>query len=238
MAIRRAIHTEMPPRHRSRSTQVRSGAHPCPASGFLGSPGALSRPNSVPRRNPGSLNATDCGHVGAFRLTFSTVSGPPNPPHFTSSDRLQVSVGSSGGRLRFHPRCRALPNLLAQPLAGPEELPGTGVSSVLDLDGDRCSPWCTSIVAKYDSEVGGRRLGIGSRYRHRSRRVSTRAGDFEGPGALRRNEPGKPTIEGGVDVRCGVAVLGAVASGANSIIGVNTVLVRDVPESSVVRGGW
>jgi len=56
-------------------------------------------------------------------------------------------------------------------------------------------------------------------------------------GLVRRGDRGdKPTIGDGVDIGCGVAILGPVHVGDGSIIGANTVVVRDVPEQTVVVG--
>jgi serine O-acetyltransferase len=56
-------------------------------------------------------------------------------------------------------------------------------------------------------------------------------------GIVRRNELEMlPTIEDRVEVGCGAAILGAVRVGHDSIIGANTVIVRDVPPYAVVVG--
>lgn len=56
-------------------------------------------------------------------------------------------------------------------------------------------------------------------------------------GVVRRSQrSGKPIIEDGADIGCGVAILGPVRVGRDSIIGANTVVVRDVPPASVVVG--
>lgn len=56
-------------------------------------------------------------------------------------------------------------------------------------------------------------------------------------GVVRRDQPyGKPVIEDGVDIGCGVAILGPVRIGRDTTIGANTVVVRDVPPGSVVVG--
>lgn len=56
-------------------------------------------------------------------------------------------------------------------------------------------------------------------------------------GVARRSQRfGKPVIEDGADIGCGVAILGPVCVGRDSIIGANTVIVRDVPPASVVVG--
>ncbi|HEX7009531.1 MAG TPA: serine acetyltransferase [Phycisphaeraceae bacterium] len=47
---------------------------------------------------------------------------------------------------------------------------------------------------------------------------------------------GKPIIEDRVDIGCGVAILGDVRIGHDSIIGANAVVVRDVPPCSIVVG--
>lgn len=47
---------------------------------------------------------------------------------------------------------------------------------------------------------------------------------------------GKPMIEDRVDIGCGVAILGHVRIGHDSVIGANAVVVRDVPPYSVVVG--
>lgn len=46
----------------------------------------------------------------------------------------------------------------------------------------------------------------------------------------------KPTIESGVDIGCGVVILGNVRVGKGSIIGANSVVISDVPDYTVVAG--
>lgn len=56
-------------------------------------------------------------------------------------------------------------------------------------------------------------------------------------GIVRKSEPySKPIIEDRVDIGCGVAILGGVRVGHDSVIGANAVVVRDVPPYSVVVG--
>jgi len=45
-----------------------------------------------------------------------------------------------------------------------------------------------------------------------------------------------PTIEDRVDVGCGVAILGSVTVGHDSMIGANAVVVKDVPPHSLAAG--
>jgi serine O-acetyltransferase len=45
-----------------------------------------------------------------------------------------------------------------------------------------------------------------------------------------------PVIEDRVDIGCGVAILGAVRVGHNSVIGANAVVVKDVPPNSLAVG--
>ena len=45
-----------------------------------------------------------------------------------------------------------------------------------------------------------------------------------------------PTIEDRVDIGCGVAILGSVTVGHDSIVGANAVVLRDVPPHSVAVG--
>jgi hypothetical protein len=55
-------------------------------------------------------------------------------------------------------------------------------------------------------------------------------------GALDRSPGGQPTIGNGVDVGAGARVLGAVTVGDDSVVGPNSVVLRDVPARSVVMG--
>lgn len=56
-------------------------------------------------------------------------------------------------------------------------------------------------------------------------------------GVARRGENRAiPVIEDGVDIGCGVCVLGAVTVGANSMIGANAVVLTDIPPGSVAVG--
>jgi serine O-acetyltransferase len=45
-----------------------------------------------------------------------------------------------------------------------------------------------------------------------------------------------PTIEDRVDIGCGVAILGSVTVGHDSVIGANAVVLKDVPPHSVAAG--
>jgi len=45
-----------------------------------------------------------------------------------------------------------------------------------------------------------------------------------------------PTIENGVDIGCGVVILGKVTIGADSIIGANAVVLNDIPPLSIAVG--
>lgn len=47
---------------------------------------------------------------------------------------------------------------------------------------------------------------------------------------------GKPTIRNGVDIGCGVVILGNVIVGENSVVGANAVVVKDVPPNVLVAG--
>ena len=47
---------------------------------------------------------------------------------------------------------------------------------------------------------------------------------------------GKPIIQNGVDIGCGVAILGNVIVGENSVVGANAVVVKDVPANALVAG--
>ncbi|MFT5521834.1 MAG: serine O-acetyltransferase [Enterobacterales bacterium] len=47
---------------------------------------------------------------------------------------------------------------------------------------------------------------------------------------------GKPIIRNGVDIGCGVAILGNVIVGENSVVGANAVVVKDVPPNALVGG--
>jgi len=47
---------------------------------------------------------------------------------------------------------------------------------------------------------------------------------------------GKPIIRNGADIGCGVAILGNVTVGENSIVGANAVVVEDVPPNALAVG--
>ncbi|HEY1685651.1 MAG TPA: hypothetical protein VGG19_12865 [Tepidisphaeraceae bacterium] len=55
-------------------------------------------------------------------------------------------------------------------------------------------------------------------------------------GVLRTNHYQVPIIEDRVDMGCGVAILGAIRIGHDSVIGANSMVNRDVPPYSVVGG--
>jgi serine O-acetyltransferase len=55
-------------------------------------------------------------------------------------------------------------------------------------------------------------------------------------GLLSRNEDGKPIIGNRVDIGVGACVLGAVTVGDDTVIGANSVVLRDLPPGSVVMG--
>lgn len=56
-------------------------------------------------------------------------------------------------------------------------------------------------------------------------------------GVARRDElHALPTIESGVDLGCGVAVLGRVTIGQGSVVGANAVVLKDIPPRSVAAG--
>ena len=47
---------------------------------------------------------------------------------------------------------------------------------------------------------------------------------------------GKPIIQNGADIGCGVAILGHVTVGENSVVGANAVVVKDVPANALAVG--
>lgn len=49
-------------------------------------------------------------------------------------------------------------------------------------------------------------------------------------------ENGQPVIENGVDIGCGVCILGDITVGEGSVIGANSVVIKDVPPRSTVIG--
>jgi serine O-acetyltransferase len=56
-------------------------------------------------------------------------------------------------------------------------------------------------------------------------------------GVVRRNQNDDiPIIEDGVDIGCGVCILGNVRIGRNSVIGANAVVLADVPPDSIAVG--
>lgn len=56
-------------------------------------------------------------------------------------------------------------------------------------------------------------------------------------GVARRDEnTAIPVIEDGVDIGCGVCILGDVVVGRNSVIGANSVVLSDIPANSVAVG--
>ena len=54
--------------------------------------------------------------------------------------------------------------------------------------------------------------------------------------ARRGHNDALPIIESGVDIGCGVCILGAVRIGHDSILGANSVVLNDIPPSSVAVG--
>ncbi|MCR5415207.1 MAG: hypothetical protein K6E79_00240 [Pseudobutyrivibrio sp.] len=50
------------------------------------------------------------------------------------------------------------------------------------------------------------------------------------------NGRGVPTIEDGVDIGAGAAVIGPITVGKNAVIGANAVVCHDVPAGGVVVG--
>ena len=156
--------------------------------------------------------------LGLLREDFQTHDSDPTQPGFWA-----VAVHRFGNW-----RMGVQPGVLRAPLTAVYRTLYTGVNWAWGIDlsytvklGRRVRIWHHGGIV-----LGARAIGDDVQIRHNTTFGVLSVNDLEG----------KPTIEDRVDVGVGACVLGDVTVGHDTVIGANTVVVKDVAPSSTVFG--